>query len=394
MSPDTEPDLLGPAGMMGAPENMTLSVGTEAGRADMPREALRSREGQLSLEFPQGDPAQDEPHDQESEDLRLALEEDPDEPALDLPLTAASQAARVSLNYRSTEPEAWAQPAPDANEKTWLVSVLRIFAAVLGFLQQLAAPLLGVLSRLGGARQRIVQGANRMVTRARPRRTTSAAGRDSAGKHTLRVIGLGVMSLLAVVLFVYALTPTDGDGIALHRHVVTDGEDAVSTITTAAPVGANEASRAEAVPAGGAQPSAAAILAAGVVPSGSPYAVDLRKGASAKAAPAPGPGKPVASATSFGHKQVPNAKRFVLHMSAPVNALSGSADHAGFSIIVPSSRAVMRAAPIAEGNPNVAHAMVLNHGDGSQLSVRFAPGKSPAYRVTAQGSTLEVLIGL
>lgn len=394
MSPDTEPDLLGPAGMIGAPENMTLAVGAEAGRGDMPREAFRSREGQLSLEFPQGDPAQHEPHDQESEDLRLALEEDPDEPALDLPLTAASQAARVSLNYRSTEPDAWAQPAPDANDKTWLVSVLRIFAAVLGFLQQLAAPLLGVLSRLGGARQRIVQGANRMVTRARPRRTTSAAGRDSAGKNTLRVIGLGVMSLLAVVLFVYALTPTDGDGIALHRHVVTDGEDAVSTITTAAPVGANEASRAEAVPAGGAQPSAAAILAAGVVPSGSPYAVDLRRGASAKAAPASGPGKPVASATSFGHKQVPNAKRFVLHMSAPVDALSGSADHAGFSISVPSSRAVMRAAPIAEGNPNVAHAMVLNHNDGSQLSVRFAPGKSPAYRVTAQGSTLEVLIGL
>jgi hypothetical protein len=128
-----------------------------------------------------------------------------------------------------------------------------------------------------------------------------------------------------------------------------------------------------------------------VVPSGSPYAVDLRKGGTATV---PAPGKPVASATSFGHKQVPNAKRFVLHMSAPVNTLSGSADHAGFSIIVPSSRAVMRAAPIAEGNPNVAHAMVLNRGDGSQLSVRFAPGKSPAYRVTAQGSTLEVLIGL
>jgi hypothetical protein len=398
MSPDTEPDLLGPAGMIGAPENMTLSVGAEAGRDDMPREAFRSREGQLSLEFPQGDPTLDEPHDQESEDLRLALAEDPDEsPALDLPLTAASQAARVSLNYRSTEPDAWAQPAPDANEKTWLVSVLRIFAAVLGFLQQLAAPLLGLLSRLGGARQRIVQGANRMVTRARPRRTTSAAGRDSESKGTLRVIGLGVMSLVAVVLFVYALTPTD-DGLALHRHVVTDGADQVSTITTAAPgqgsVAAAEGNRAAVVPASGAQPSAATILAAGVVPSGSPYAVDVRKGASAKAAPGPGPGKPVASATSFGHKQVPNAKRFVLHMSAPVNALSGSADHAGFSIIVPGSRAVMRAAPIAEGNPNVAHAMVLNHGDGSQLSVRFAPGKSPAYRVTAQGSTLEVLIGL
>jgi hypothetical protein len=37
--------------------------------------------------------------------------------------------------------------------------------------------------------------------------------------------------------------------------------------------------------------------------------------------------------------------------------------------------------------------MVINKGDRAELSIRFAPGKKPAYQITAEGSTLHLLIG-
>jgi hypothetical protein len=407
MSPDTEPDLGVPAGMTAAhPQDATFALPAEPGAGGMPRESFAAAraqaEDQLSLEFRGGELEPSEAHDDEGRALQLALEEDPYESEdlpLDLPPTAAPSEARVSLNYRAAEQDSRAHPAADANEKTVLVEVLRVFAGVLAFFQQLSAPAVRALDRLRGARQRIVLGAGRIVTRARPRRTTTSAGSrdgfDSRG--TLRLVGLGVMSLAAVGLFAYTLMPSASNDIPLHRRMVPDGADEQAATTAAPhdqPAAASSAQGAAALPATGQptpQPTAAAILAAGVVPSGSPYAVDVRKGAAAKPAP---PAKLIASATTFGHKQVPNPKRFVLRMNGPVSAVQGSADATGFNVVIPGSRAVMRAAPIAEGNPNVAHAMIVNHGDGSQLSVHFAPGKSPAFRVSAQGNTLEVLIGL
>jgi hypothetical protein len=124
-----------------------------------------------------------------------------------------------------------------------------------------------------------------------------------------------------------------------------------------------------------------------VVPAGSPYAVDVRGAAAGQKT------KTALVGSAFGQKQVPNPKRFVLRMSAPIKTVQGSSDARGFSVVIPGSLALERAAPIASGHPAVARAMIINRGDRSELSVRFADGKSPAYRVSGQGASLEVLIG-
>ena len=97
---------------------------------------------------------------------------------------------------------------------------------------------------------------------------------------------------------------------------------------------------------------------------------------------------------SFGAKQVPNARRFLLRMSDPVKTLLGKENADGFSVVIMGNTALDKAAPIAAGNPSVARAAILNRrGDHSaELNVQFSPGKTPAYRVSGQGSTLEVLI--
>jgi predicted RNA-binding protein with TRAM domain len=96
---------------------------------------------------------------------------------------------------------------------------------------------------------------------------------------------------------------------------------------------------------------------------------------------------------SFGAAEVAGAKRFVLRMSAPVKRIEGIPDVGGFTVIVPGSLALDRAGPISATAGNVSRAMILNKGDRAELTVRFAPGQTPRYRVQAQGASLEILIG-
>jgi hypothetical protein len=130
-----------------------------------------------------------------------------------------------------------------------------------------------------------------------------------------------------------------------------------------------------------------------------PPAVTERR---AKASPATlvtkAPSTPAAASShagtmTYGQKQVPNGRRFLLRMTDPVRTLLGTASANGFSVVIMDNKALDRAAPIAVGHSSVEHAAILNRKDRSaELTVRFAPGKSPAYRVSGQGSTLEVLI--
>ncbi len=94
----------------------------------------------------------------------------------------------------------------------------------------------------------------------------------------------------------------------------------------------------------------------------------------------------------FGAREVPRAQRFTLRMTGPVSELRGVRDADGFSVTIPGSRAIDRAAPISQQHPSVALARILNQGAQSQLTIRFAPGKHPAYQVRGQGSQLEILI--
>ena len=97
---------------------------------------------------------------------------------------------------------------------------------------------------------------------------------------------------------------------------------------------------------------------------------------------------------SFGRKQVPAARRFLLRMAEPVGTLLGKENADGFSVVIMGNTALDKAAPLAAYHSAVAHAAILNRrGDHSaELTVQFSPGRTPAYRVSGQGSTLEVLI--
>ncbi len=160
------------------------------------------------------------------------------------------------------------------------------------------------------------------------------------------------------------------------------GQPPLPSPATAAP-SPQPAPPSAAVPRG---PASATLVAA------SPYAVDVREPAHvvevtrkpATPANAPGP--------SFGAKAVPNAQRFVLHMTGTIKTLQGSGDRSGFTVVVPGSRALDRAGPIRASHKAVAQAMVLNKGDHAELTIRFVEHKHPAYRVSGHGSELEVLI--
>ncbi|HEY2736599.1 MAG TPA: PilZ domain-containing protein [Polyangiales bacterium] len=399
-SPDTRRDLFAPVEPadeeVDEVEELSMSVAPSAPEQVAPRMAA-GRDDQLSLVFKHEQREQDGDAE-ENERLRLALRGDDGEEADEPPLTAADddeEAEAAGYHSVAVEYEPWSHPAPESGEPTGLVRVLRVFAGAIAGLQRTAAPLANAAQRFTGVRQRIVSGAEKIVAKARPRRvTTAGSNRESSEtRGTLRLLGLGLMSLVAVGLFAYALAPNDAD--ESHHRATPDVIDDVSAVST---VPSGMAPLAKAADPATTPPLTAAVPAAGAVPAGSPYTVELRKAAApAKSDPNAKrntePAKPSAAVNVFGHKVVPNAKRFSLRMNAPVTSLQGSADKDGFSVIVPSGHAIDRAAPIAAGNPSIARAMILNRADRAELHVRFARGKNPPYRVSAQGNALEVLIG-
>jgi hypothetical protein len=258
-------------------------------------------------------------------------------------------------------------------------------------------------------------GPSRGMFASKPRRVTAVSQRDSAERSkNLRIIVIGTLCIMALVAFAYVLSPS-GDEPIPHRDVRADQTDGLTQ-----PASETETSAAAALSAGPAQEAAhepgssaaasvekpapgrlagsAAEKPAKAAGAASAAATSTKPAASANVSAKPNAavsGKTAAPGNSmvFGQKQVPNARRFLLRMAEPVRAIFGTADAGGFSVVIMGNKALDRAAPIAVGNPSVEQAAILNRRDHSaELSVRFAPGKSPAYRVSGQGSNLEVLL--
>jgi hypothetical protein len=89
---------------------------------------------------------------------------------------------------------------------------------------------------------------------------------------------------------------------------------------------------------------------------------------------------------------VPDGEVHVLRMSNPVTVMDGIVEEGGFSVTIPGSLSLSRAGPIAASHPDVEHASILNRGDFSELTVRFVPGRQPAYRVEARGPAIQITI--
>ncbi len=96
--------------------------------------------------------------------------------------------------------------------------------------------------------------------------------------------------------------------------------------------------------------------------------------------------------TAFGADTVDGGEKYVLGMSNPVTELEGIIEADGFSITIPGSLSLSRAAPIAAAHPDVEHASILNRGDFSELTLRFVAGRHPAYRVEARGPAIEITV--
>jgi hypothetical protein len=124
--------------------------------------------------------------------------------------------------------------------------------------------------------------------------------------------------------------------------------------------------------------------APGSVASDSPYAEGEAEGATA--APE------VQEGRTFGAESVSNARSFEITMSQPVRTLRGRAEGNGFVVDIPNALAISGARTISRNHPMVARSHILNHGDHSTLTIEFAEGQSPAYRVSARGAAIHIEI--
>jgi hypothetical protein len=109
--------------------------------------------------------------------------------------------------------------------------------------------------------------------------------------------------------------------------------------------------------------------------------------------PTPPSGPASGGSQSFGAASVENGTPFTLNMSTPVGGLYGEATDWGFVVRIPGSLSLSPAGPIAANHPAVERAAIRNLGDASELTIRFAEGRHPAYRVEARGAHVVVIIG-
>lgn len=293
-------------------------------------------------------------------------------------------------------------------------------AATLGRLRGLALAFAGVLrSRVGKVRQNRAGRAKKRSTARPPEAGTNVRSSQrgeaeppprSKGRRTALLSAAVALSVAATA---YALTPAD-EGLGFE---VDKPPKRSRFVAAPAPAPA-----AQAAPAPAAAPSPAAQVAPaepvesaalramgepsyqagqmpaptfptlgdarpqapGAVPADSPYAVDQSAAGEASGASASG--------RAFGAQNVPRARSYTLRMSRPVQSLRGEALADGFKVIVDGALSLDRAGPIAAAHPHVDRSMVLNRGDHSELTIRFVGGRTPAYRVVARGSAIEVQI--
>jgi len=294
----------------------------------------------------------------------------------------------------------------DAEEETppapWIVKLLGIPAMLTGAYAGLGDRLRNGASQLRSDGAQRIAGARGNLFAPKPRRVTSSQRDVPEHKQNLRVIVIGSLCILSLALLAYVLTPASGEeDDGPHRAEQAAHEAAEQTALTTAAANelgtelpnAAEGTEVSTLAATAAAPSEPAVRPGASVPNkpAAPPAASPKPSAAPAAtttkAPAPGP------SLHFGQKQVPNARRFLVRMAEPVKGLTGSADAGGFSVVIVNNRALDRAAPLKSGNPLIEHAGIRNRKDNSaELSVRFASGKSPAYRVSGQGSILEILI--
>lgn len=217
----------------------------------------------------------------------------------------------------------------------------------------------GALRRMTGTRSR--KSRKGQVGHANQRRKQSGASAD-----WLRALALGVIAFVGMALAVYALLPGGGD--AEPKVDVEASSAAPSSPARAKPREAEPTPTTDEDPGSGAAPN-----------------VDDGPAAAEETATS-------SDSPTFGAQRVPNGRTYTLRMTDPVEKLDGVADESGFTVQIPGSLSLDRAGPLAAAHPAVRRSMILNRGNRSELTVRFAEEVQPVYRVRGKGASLEIEI--
>ncbi|WP_169791711.1 PilZ domain-containing protein [Sandaracinus amylolyticus] len=291
----------------------------------------------------------------------------------------------------------WLVRARDAIVAAWRTLTARIAQRA-----PRLAPMLGQPARRRTTSAPPVATAPQPVRRARG----AAPVVETPVKGRARGMAIGAIAIVAVGLAVYGLASrpeAPSDEIDVHRPV--DVPAALpATPTLAAPVTVPETYEPIAPP----EPAAAAptpgwdrampepATAAGPIAAPSYPSIDDRREVVVPAEDEPATATTTTTGTrsmEFGAPSVERGRTTALRMSAPVQSIEGLADAGGFTVTVHGALSLDRAAPLAAANSAIERASIINRGDHCVLTIRFVTGRTPPYRVVANGSALEVTFG-
>lgn len=282
-----------------------------------------------------------------------------------------------------------------------IVAVWRLFAS---WVAQRAPRLGTMLGQAPRRRTAMPVAAARVTPQKRARNAAPLA--VPAPPVRLRTILLVVLVIAAVGFMAYGLASGAEEPAELQIHPTTTTSPTSASATSApaptlaAPVTVPETIEPIAPPTSDAVPAPMPgwdrampepVSAAGPIPAPSyPSLQDRRSGAAAttvvEAAPSSAP-------LEFGAPEVPRGRTTTLRMSAPVQGIEGQADEGGFTITIRGALSLDRAAPLAAASSSIERASIINRGDHAVLTIRFVTGRTPAYRVAAHDTSLDITIG-
>ena len=95
----------------------------------------------------------------------------------------------------------------------------------------------------------------------------------------------------------------------------------------------------------------------------------------------------------WGRGKVTNPVIHRLRLDSAGDALQGSLQPTGFTIVVPNRKVMEQGAAIAKRDPRIARVRTVNTPNGAQITVQFKDGV-PAYRARLRRDFIEILLGV
>jgi hypothetical protein len=103
-------------------------------------------------------------------------------------------------------------------------------------------------------------------------------------------------------------------------------------------------------------------------------------------------GKKPEDVAPWGRGKVTNPVIHRLRLDAAGDALQGSLQPTGFTVVVPNRKVMEQGATIAKRDPRIARVRTVNTPNGAQITVQFKDGV-PAYRTRLRRDFIEILLG-